>query len=319
MRQTIIALAFTVLAVALVVWKTLQPPRRSTPVVPPDKGARHVNVDGHWYHVRTRGTGPPVVLLHGFLSTAAVWEPVVSQLESKCQCVTVDLPGFGRSAKGTAVPRGVWGRADWLRGLLDTLNIETATLVGASMGGQTALAFAKRYPTRIRRLVLIAPFAREPDPYPSRSPWTWPLVVWLFERSLFSRRFISWRQRRQMVHQHRLPRGRIDDLFRQTQTRGFLKGIRHGYIRPGIDDLRDDLSDIHAPTLVLWGVEDHTLSLNLGREIAERLPDARLRVITNSGHSIQLDQPELVTEQIAGFVGHSTSAGPEQTVKRGTS
>ncbi len=301
MRRIVLVLVLAGAATVLSAWRRWRPPARPTPNGPPADDAQYVDVDGLSYQVRTRGVGPPVVLLHGFLSTAAVWDPVVSQLESRFHCVTVDLPGFGRSAKGDAVPRGVWGRAEWLRGLLDAMGLDAVTLVGASMGGQTALAFASRYPERVVKLVLIAPFAREPDPYPSRSAWTWPLVVWLFERSLFSRPWIAWRQRGQMVHPHRLPHGRIDDLYRQTQTPGYLEGIRRGYIWPAMDDLRPGLRGIQAPTLVLWGSDDRTLSVELGREIVDGLPNAILRVITSSGHSIQLDQPQLVAKQIEAF------------------
>ena len=252
------------------------------------------------------------MFLHGFLSTAGVWDPVIDRLGQDFRCVAVDLPGFGRSAKGAAVPTGVWGRAEWLRALLDAVGLDAVTLVGASMGGQTALAFASRYPARARNLVLIAPFAREPDPYPARDAWSWPLVVWLFERSMFSRQWLAWRQRQQMARPHRLPRGRIDDLFRQTQTPGFLKGVRDGYITPPVDDLREHLAGVRAPVLVLWGAGDRTLSVELSREIAARVPAGRLRVIAGAGHSVQLDEPEIVARTIQSAMDEVEARPPAE-------
>ena len=298
MRQVVLAAVLAAAAGMIAAWRRLRPPRGPTPVGPATEGAGFIEVDGAAYHARMTGDGPPVVFLHGFLSTAGVWDPVFDRLEQDFRCVAVDLPGFGRSAKGAAVPAGVWGRVEWLRALLDALQLDAVTLVGASMGGQTALAFASRYPARVRNLVLIAPFAREPDPYPARDAWTWPLVVWLFERSMFSRKWLAWRQRQQMTRPHRLPRGRIDDLFRQTQTPGFLEGIRDGYIQPPVDDLRELLAEVRAPVLVLWGAGDRTLSVELGREVAARVPNGRLRVIAGAGHSVQLDEPEIVARAI---------------------
>ncbi len=303
MRQVVLAAVVAAAAAAIAAWRRLRPPREPTPSGPAAEGAGFIEVDGAAYHARTTGDGPPVVFLHGFLSTAGVWDPVIDRLGQDFRCVAVDLPGFGRSAKGVNVPTGVWGRAEWLRDLLDALRLDAVTLVGASMGGQTALAFASRYPARVRNLVLIAPFAREPDPYPARDAWTWPLVVWLFERSMFSRRWLAWRQRQQMTRPHRLPRGRVDDLFRQTQTPGFLEGIRDGYIQPPVDDLREQLADVRAPVLVLWGAGDRTLSVDLAREVAARVPNGRLRVVAGAGHSVQLDEPDVVAGTIRTAMG----------------
>ncbi len=303
MRQVVLAAMLAAAAALIAAWRRLRPPNEPTPAGPAADGAGFIEVDGASFHARIAGDGPPIVFLHGFLSTAGVWDPVIDRLGPGFRCVAVDLPGFGRSAKGASVPAGVWGRAEWLRALLDTAGLDAVTLVGASMGGQTALAFANRYPARVKNLVLVAPFAREPDPYPARDAWTWPLVVWLFERSMFSRRWLAWRQRQQMTRAHRLPRGRIDDLFRQTQTPGFLQGIHDGYIQPPVDDLRGHLAGVRAPVVVLWGAGDHTLSVELSREVADRVPNGRLRVIAGAGHSVQLDEPEIVARTIQSAIG----------------
>ncbi len=310
MRHAVLATALAVAAVLLAAWRRLRPPLEPTPVGPATDEAGFIEVDGAAYHARVTGDGPTVVFLHGFLSTAGVWDPVIDRLGQAFRCVAVDLPGFGRSAKGATVPAGVWGRAEWLRALLDALQLDAVTLVGASMGGQTALAFASRYPARVKNLVLIAPFAREPDPYPARDAWTWPLVVWLFERSMFSRTWLAWRQRQQMTRPHRLPRGRIDDLFRQTQTPGFLEGVHDGYIQPPVDDLREQLANVRAPVLVLWGAGDRTLSVELGREVAARVLNGRLRVVAGAGHSVQLDTPEVVARMIQSATGEVGTASP---------
>lgn len=312
MRQVVLAAVVAAAAAVLAARRLWGPPREPMPAGPAAAGAGFIEVDGAEYHARITGDGPPVVFLHGFLSTAGVWDPVIGRLGQGFKCVAVDLPGFGRSAKGASVPAGVWGRAEWLRALMDALRLDTVTLVGASMGGQTALAFANRYPARVKNLVLIAPFAREPDPYPTRDAWTWPLVVWLFERGMFSRQWLAWRQGQQMTRPHRLPRGRIDELFRQTQTPGFLDGIRDGYIRPPVDDLRERLADVRTPVVVLWGAGDHTLSVELSREIADRVPTGRLRVIAGAGHSVQLDEPETVARIIQAAIDEPDGVSPAE-------
>jgi len=101
-----------------------------------------------------------------------------------------------------------------------------------------------------------------------------------------------------MAHSHRLPRGRIDDLFDQRQTHGFHDGIRHGYMQPGIEGLRGDVPHVRPPTLILRGNDDRTPAIELGQGIATRLPNGKIRVITDSGHSVQLDHADLVSASI---------------------
>ena len=123
-------------------------------MIPGSDGGSFVNVDGASYHIVIRGNGPVIVFPHGFLSTARVWSRVIAQLNPRFRCISIDLPRFGRSAKGSSIPTGVWSRADWLHRMITTMETGPATIVGTSMGGQPALAFSRRYPEHVRNLVL---------------------------------------------------------------------------------------------------------------------------------------------------------------------
>ena len=113
MPRVLLATALAAAAAALAGWRRLRPPDAPTPTGPAVDGAGFVEVHGAPYHARIRGDGRPIVFLHGFLSTAAVWDPVIDRVGPGFRCVAVDLPGFGRSAKGAAVPAGAWGRVEW--------------------------------------------------------------------------------------------------------------------------------------------------------------------------------------------------------------
>src|SRR5437764_8737895 len=98
------------------------------------------------------GSGLPVVFLHAFPLNRTMWDPQLGALVGECRCIAIDLRGFGDS-KG-AEPYTMDRYADDVAGVLDTLQIERAVIVGLSMGGYVAFAFWRRHRERVRGLVL---------------------------------------------------------------------------------------------------------------------------------------------------------------------
>ncbi|MBM4437351.1 MAG: alpha/beta hydrolase [Actinobacteria bacterium] len=278
------------------------PPRYPLPVEAVATDGRFVEIDGRRYHVVEWGAGPPLVFLHGFLSDAYVWRPVAGRLFDQFRCIAVDLPGFGLSAKGPDIPRGARARAQWLARTLDALDVGRAVLVGASLGGQTALALAAHDVARVARLVLIASMLDSPPPQVRVPRRLFPAVVRAFQPTLFSRRWIDRRQRQQAFRPAAIPGGRLDELYRQTQTDGFLEGILEGYVFAPSEDLWGDVPRVAAPTLIVWGDHDATVPIAQGLRLAREHVDARLVVIPCARHSVQLDRPDLLAEKIRAFV-----------------
>lgn len=101
-----------------------------------------------------KGTGNPLVLLHGFLESSKIWDPLVSELSEKRQVVTIDLPGHGLSEVISEF-HSMELMADVVHELIKELEIETATICGHSMGGYVALAFCERFPEKTKSLVLM--------------------------------------------------------------------------------------------------------------------------------------------------------------------
>lgn len=104
------------------------------------------------------GSGPCLVLLHGFPLDRTIWRPQVRALASRARVVVPDLPGFGNSSGANhpaSGPMSIDGLADTVLALLDALDIERAVVAGLSMGGYIALAGARRFPERIAALGLL--------------------------------------------------------------------------------------------------------------------------------------------------------------------
>lgn len=121
---------------------------------------RWLSIAGRKARLLERGTGPPVVLVHGLGLSAGVWEPHLTRLsEAGFHALAPDLPGFGRSP-GPRAGLSVHHAAEWLLRLADTLGLERAAWVGHSVGTQQVMRLAAEAPGRAAALVLAAPTGR---------------------------------------------------------------------------------------------------------------------------------------------------------------
>jgi pimeloyl-ACP methyl ester carboxylesterase len=117
--------------------------------------SRHVEVGGGGVHLLEKGAGPPVVLLHGTRDPAGFLLPLLNELQG-VHAIACDRPGVGLSDP-IDLPRDHYREraVEWLDRLLDTLELDTTTLVGHSGGGVWALWYALAHPDRVKRLVLL--------------------------------------------------------------------------------------------------------------------------------------------------------------------
>lgn len=125
---------------------------------------QQIQVEGVSLHVRVGGSGPAVVLLHGFGDTGDMWAPLAAALAKDHRVVVPDLRGMGLSSK----PEGGYDKktqAGDIRAVLDKLGIDQADIVGHDIGTMVAYAYAARYPDKTTRLVVMD------APVPGVSPW----------------------------------------------------------------------------------------------------------------------------------------------------
>ena len=140
------------------------PAQATMPPFPRDFRTLDVEANGTTLHVRTGGTGPAVVLLHGYGETGDMWAPMAADLAADHQVIVPDLRGLGRSAK----PAGGFDKktqAGDLAGVLSAVGADRIDLVAHDIGNMVAFQFAVQYPERIRRFVLID------APVPGIGPW----------------------------------------------------------------------------------------------------------------------------------------------------
>jgi pimeloyl-ACP methyl ester carboxylesterase len=236
------------------------------------------------------GTGPAVVLLHGWGGDSRSFWPVYQALTAEFHVLAPDLPGFGRSA----LPPAAWGVGDYaehLRQWLDERGLERIALVGHSFGGRVAIVFAARWPERVTKLVLVASAGIRPR----RTPLYYLKVCTarLGRRLLALSAFARTRPRLERWLYTAL--GATD--YQQAGP------LRSTLVRVVNEDLRPLLPTIMAPTLLIWGDRDAATPLADGRTMSRLLPNARLIVYPGAGHFAYLERTDQFIRDLRAFLG----------------
>jgi pimeloyl-ACP methyl ester carboxylesterase len=257
-------------------------------------------------YYEVRGSGPPMVFVHGAALDHAQWDPQVEALSDDYETFAYDVRGHGRTG-GSA--RGRYSMAlfaDDLDAFVSELGIEKPILCGISMGGCIAQVYAAAYPDRLAGLVLADTF----------TPELTSLGEWV-QRSLMLRaaipparlvgyerveRAIAWLQERisgpgvsgeyEKIQRLRAERPKME-------TEEFAKVIR---ALAAFHETEIDLGAIAVPTLILYGENEAPFLRRHVPKLSAELPNVTVREIPNAGHASNLDNPEAFTQAIEEFL-----------------
>ena len=244
-------------------------------------------------------SGPTVLLVHGYIESVRFWAPVVRRLvDAGLDVVVVDQRGHGESARGDA-PFDCDTLAGDVRAWVEQLDLHDAVLVGHSMGGVSALAFAGTHADvaaeRLRAMVLVATFA-------SSEPLGLPPVRFDLTRPM--------RMLERALGAETLGLLLLTRAFGTYPTRAALEATRDGVLatdlRTRVDaahllrdfDVSSTLPDIQVDTVVVAGTHDRLTPLWGNEAIADRIPGARLEVLPGMGHMLMFEAPDAVTDAI---------------------
>src|SRR3712207_2904614 len=242
-----------------------------------------------------RGDGEPLLLIMGMSGTHLTWgEPFLPELERDFAVTAYDHRGIGRS-RPLDGEFSLSDLADDADALLDHLGLESAHVLGISMGGMVAQQLALRHPERIRTLTLGCTYAGG-----TGSSLTSP--------ETFQRLSESWqtRDRDQILRTTweinvSESFARDDDAYATFRRAALelpvpMKVIMAQLQAIAVHDTSARLREISAPTLVIHGDRDQMLGVANARRIAELIPDARLEVFEGVGHLFWVEEPERSAE-----------------------
>src|SRR4051794_13412072 len=246
-----------------------------------------LNRDGVNIHYEVHGSGPPLLLTHGYSSTSAMWQGQVAALSKHHTLILWDMRGHGQSdypddPAAYSEPLTVGDMA----ALLDQVGATTAIVGGLSLGGYMSLAFYRAHPERVRALLIIdtGPGFKKDD---ARDAWNRRALETgeRFEREGLEVLKSASRERSSVSHR--------DASGLARAARGMLTQRDAGVM--------ETLPNIKVPALVIVGADD-TPFLAASDYMAAKIPGANKVVIAAAGHAVNIDQPQAFIEAVLPFL-----------------
>lgn len=270
-----------------------------------------IHIKGMDYHVETSGDGFPVVLLHGFTGDTSTWSTCEELLKKNSKIIKIDLVGHGNSSSPESTERyEMKSVVDDLSLIFQHLNIKQADLVGYSMGGRVALAFALTNPTFVRKLVLesASPGLLTEEERSSRRVQDQQLANRIREKGIDW--FIEyWENIPLFESQKKLPlplRKRIKEQRKQNS----IKGLANSLIGMGTGSqpsFWEKLTNYSGEVLLLTGSMDIKF-VSIAEKMSIRLKNSRWINIDGCGHAIHVEQPEKFGTIVSGFLSNKTNS-----------
>ena len=259
-----------------------------------EKRSGHLDVSGGKIYYEECGFGASIVLLHDGLMHSVTWDAVWEPLCRKYHAVRYDRRGYGRSD----APKAQFSPTEDLQKLLVQLNVQQAVVAGNSSGASLAIDFALAHPESVEGLFLIGPVVNGKE---------------------VSQSFMD----RGRKNNEPLENGDVKAAAENWSNDPYIIGERHDGARKKLRETLADnpqnlkyteefeapnekpsvsrLSEIHVPTLILVGELDISDVHAHAGAIEEGIAGAQRDVIINSGHLVQLEQPEIVAEKLSHF------------------
>ena len=277
----------------------------------------YANVNGLRYHYVRQGSGPPLLLVHGWPGFYYEWHLNIGPLSERFDVVVPDMRGYAYTDKPDLKPEDGYRPADFaedIRGLLEHLGWQTANIVSHDFGAAWVQQFARTYRDSVDKLVLFNP------PYPGIGMrWLEPghvAQVWyqMFHQLPWAEDLVgSSRQATELYVRHFLSHWSHDkNLWTEEEIGEYVEAFSQpGAIRGGFNCYRaafrgglrlEGDPKIYAPTLVLWGDSDAVLPLAWSDKLDDFFPNLTFRKVEQAGHFLMREKADLVNQAITEFI-----------------
>jgi pimeloyl-ACP methyl ester carboxylesterase len=273
---------------------------------PPDQYVTVGSIKTRFWSQGDQGT--PIVLIHGISGSADDWIENIGVLARYHRVYAMDLIGFGRCDMG-GPDITLEGMTGFVRRFMQIQSIETADIIGHSLGGRIAIRFAAEFPEMTRRLVLVASSGLGTEVPLSLRLTSIPHVGELLWRP--SRSTVGLGLKGIVHNPAVITREMVDASYqcagRPGSGQSFLSVLRAGVNWRGqrgsfVQSTRDDLARISRPTLVIWGKQDHVLPPAHAQVVAKIVPNATLVFVDRCGHLVPLERPDEFNSAVLKFL-----------------
>jgi len=257
-------------------------------------------VDGATLHYEEAGAGAPVVLVHAFPLSSAMWAPQVEALADRYHLVTPDVRGFGASPPfGDRHEATMERLAADVVGLLDHLELDRVVLAGLSMGGYISLAVLRHHPDRVRAVVLAdTRAAADTDEVRHRRSAQQVQVAEEGAGAIADAMVEGLLGATTRADGSTLV-AQVRDQVAAASSAGVIGALEAMKARP---DATGELGAVGVPALVVVGEEDTLAPPEVAEALAAGLPRARLVRVAGAGHLANLEQPDAFNAALADFL-----------------
>ena len=255
------------------------------------------------------GEGAPVLLLHGFGGEIWVWEKQMAALSKRYRLYIPDLIGYGYSDR----PKVEYTPAlfiDSIKQFMDQLGLRRASLIGTSMGGGIAWAFAVTYPERVDKLILID--STPPDVVTEvRNPsFRWflairnvPLLPYLAV-ALHTRGMLRATLMEMVFDDRLITDAVVERQYRIGRTAGTARVMTStARYAEELKRYESALGTLRKPTLIIWGDQDEVFPMRIGKKLQSLIKDSELLAIKGTGHMSMWERPTETNQAILEFLG----------------
>lgn len=277
-----------------------------------DKNSFFLKVNGMNVHVKVKGEGEAIFLIHGSFSSLHTWEDWENELSPFFMTISMDLPGHGLTGPDPEKGYGIVDYSELVFGIADQLDLDEFHVVGNSMGGGVALKMASDHPERIMSLNLIdASFPLNSNNSANQKP-SGNLITSLMklaQNPIFSNVLLKCTPKfifRMNMKQVFFDQAKIKE---ESVTRYYELIRREGNRQATIDRLSTrksyeiDFRRLNMPVLIIWGKEDRWIPLERGEQLAKYIPGSKLKVFEEAGHVPMEEIPTETVREYLSFLG----------------
>jgi len=259
-----------------------------------------ITVNDHTFFYREKGTGPVALFIHGFPLDSTMWLEQIDLLSDIRRCVAPDLRGFGLSTPSLHPALTMEEQADDIAAMLDELEVKQVDLVGLSMGGYIALAFAERHPDRLRTLAMIDTKSTEDPPAGKDGRAVAAARVAAEGRSGLATDMIGL-----LVADSATvwTRARLRTMIESAPAESIVAALEGMKRRP---DRTAALSNLSIPVGVIVGEHDALAPLADADHMAAA-SGAALTVVPDTGHMSPIESPSVVAAALRSLWGEASA------------
>ncbi|PWL39312.1 hypothetical protein DKG77_00270 [Flagellimonas aquimarina] len=257
---------------------------------------------------------PTILLLHGVPENLQTWYDIAPTLSKDYHVLAIDWPGFGGS-EGFANLKNHNPRTFAAVGMdfLNTLQIERSHIMATDIGLSPALIMGVENPDHIDRIIVM-----DGIPFPTSAYSSWEVRSFGRKNSIRAKALIKWFPKisAKIAYNKGFHKGSnipkeiqaefLADGHNKTTQNAFLSYFQNN--APGQAYLETRIQEVKQPVLVVWGRHDRFINVKLGEVLAEKLTNASLDVIEDSGHFVHMDKPEALLKAATEFLAQTNSA-----------